>query len=268
MTRRPLHADDIQDTPSSQAPPGLGLGLFEARALLEMGAYLASYPFQRFLKKGDGQPVMVLPGFGSGDLPTYPLRRCLQKLGYPCFPWNEGINLGQKRGLSKRLHQRITTLSSRYNKKVTLIGWSLGGIMSRALALEDSTHIRSVITLGSPRNASNDSTNIRTILNWTRQLRGKKIIPSPPAPNTWSNEPPPPVPFSSLYSRTDGVVAWQTCLEPKSNMRENIHIPSSHIGFGFNPLVLYVIADRLAQPEGKLNPFKPSKMEQAILQSY
>ncbi len=267
MTSLPRYAEEIPDFPKAQRAPGLVLALLEGRALLEMGAYLAATPALRRYPKGDGQPVMVLPGFGAGDSATLPVRRFLKNRGYPTYGWQEGINLGRRAGLFTKLHQRITFLRNKHNKRVSLVGWSLGGVISRALAFQDAADLRSVVTLGSPLYATHESTNISLLLRLAQRLRGEAVIPTQVPTTPWKNEPETPVPFSSIYSRTDGIVAWQTCLEPNLVLRENIHVPTSHLGFLFNPLTLYVIADRLAQPEGSFKPFAPSPILQTLLRS-
>ena len=68
---------------------------------------------------------------------------------------------------------------------------------------------------------------------------------------------PPPVPSTAVYSRTDGIVDWRSCLEPAAPETENVEVAGSHCGLGVNPLALYAIADRLAQPEGDWRPFEP-----------
>jgi hypothetical protein len=66
----------------------------------------------------------------------------------------------------------------------------------------------------------------------------------------------PPVPTTSIYSRSDGIVAWQSSVQPSSRIAENIEVEASHIGLAVNPVALYAIADRLAQPEGRWTPFE------------
>jgi hypothetical protein len=66
---------------------------------------------------------------------------------------------------------------------------------------------------------------------------------------------PPPVPTTSICSRTDGVVAWQCCIEKKGPRTGNIEVEASHFRMGLNPAALYAIADRLARPGGRWRPF-------------
>ena len=265
MAGKKLSAESVLRDPDAQKRPGLILGLLESRAIWECGAYFATLPLHRFMPTGDAHPVMVLPGFASGDGATVLLRHFLKKLGYQTYAWNAGFNMGHKPGLFKHLHNRIDTIQGKYGRKVSLVGWSLGGIMSRKLAFQRPEMIRSVITLGSPFYGANNSTNISALLEFTAKLRKREVLKDPEPVTPWLNEPAVPVPFSSLYSRSDGVVTWKTCLEADYPLRENIHVPSSHMAFGFNPLSLYVIADRLAQPEGEFTPFEPGPILDLIL---
>ena len=69
---------------------------------------------------------------------------------------------------------------------------------------------------------------------------------------------PPPVPTTAIFSRTDGICAWQGCKERTSAKSESIEVESSHCGMGHHPAVVYAVADRLAQPEGQWKPFHRS----------
>ena len=267
MSHHSFSTEEIINSENAQKRPGLLLGLLEGRALLEIGAYFATQPMHKLYPSGDGHPVMVIPGFGAGDGATFLLRRFLKRLGYQTYAWREGINVGRKKGLFHRLQGRIEKLSNRHGQKVSLVGWSLGGVMSRQLAFRNTDHLRSVITLGSPLYGDRYSTNISTILEVTNKIRGVEVITKPLGNAPWVDEPAVPIPFSSLYSRTDGIVSWQTCLEPNYPLRENIHIPCSHLGFSVNPLSLYVIADRLALPEDEFQPFSPGPLLQTILRN-
>ena len=139
---------------------------------------------------------------------------------------------------------------------MSLVGWSLGGIIARQLAFRHPERFRCVITLGSPFYGSPSSTNITALLDFARKMTGRETLGRPARSSQSHLEPAVAVPFSSVYSKTDGVVAWQTCLEREAPLRENISVPCSHTGFGFNPLVRYIIAERLAQPAGQWRPFE------------
>ena len=131
-------------------PPSLFLMLAEARSLFELNSSLLLSPLLLRAPKGDGHPVLALPGFLASDLSMAPMRRYLTELGYDTHAWTMGRNLGgvaSKRAALRDLLRRIHESSGR---KVSLVGWSLGGVYARDLALQMSDMVRSVITLGSP----------------------------------------------------------------------------------------------------------------------
>jgi len=230
-------------------PPSALLFLSEARAFYEFGAFLGAYPWLRMLASGDGHPVMVLPGFVASDASTQPLRGFLRDRGYASHGWELGRNLGLRPALDEQKLARLHQLRRRYGRKISLIGWSLGGVFARELAKRAPDDVRQVITLGSPfkgNGRANRASGLYEILagHTVEEARARIDL-----------EKPPPVPTTAIYSRTDGIVHWECCVEEESPIAESIEIRSSHFGLGHHPAALYVIADRLAQPEGTWTPF-------------
>jgi pimeloyl-ACP methyl ester carboxylesterase len=232
---------------TARAPSAL-LTLIEGRAVLEFATLLASYPILRRLPRGDGHTVLVLPGLGASDRSTGPLRAFLKDRGYDARGWSMGRNVGPREGQRDALADLLKRLHGNSNRKVSLIGWSLGGIYAREIAKRLPGSVRLVITLGSPF-ANPAATQVRRIYE---AIRGQ---PLSGAPDFKRLRAAPPVPATAIFSKSDGVVAWQSCLEPDGAQTENIEIEGSHIGLGVNPAALYVIADRLAQKEGAWQPF-------------
>ncbi len=229
--------------------PGLVRLALESRAGLEYGATLAARPLLRRLRAGDGHPVLVLPGLLAGDVTTLPLRRFLAGLAYSPYAWEQGVNLGPRADIMERVLKRLRGLRRAHRRKVSLIGWSLGGIYARELAKVAAKDVRLVITLGTPFTGHPKATNAWRLYEL---VTGHRIG----APEV--HEPlrtPPPVPTTSIFSRSDGVVAWQCSVEQVGPTTESIEVEASHLGMGFNPLTLYAIADRLSQPEGAWRPF-------------
>jgi pimeloyl-ACP methyl ester carboxylesterase len=223
--------------------------LLEGRALLEYLSMFAAYPWLRSLPRGDGHPVMVFPGMGANDMTTRPLRGFLQSLGYITQAWGQGLNLGPKNGVLERCADDIRTLAQRTGQPVSLIGWSLGGIYAREMAKELPSLARCVITLGTPFTGHPKATNAWRIFEW---LSGTRV--GDPALMAQVRRAP-PLPTTSIYSRTDGVVSWRCSLNEPGPLAENIEVHGSHVGMGMNPLALYAIADRLAQPVGQWRHF-------------
>lgn len=231
-----------------KAPNALLIAL-ETRAPWELGVTLAAWPLLKNAPEGDGHAVIVFPGLGAGDLSTAPLRNFLSGLGYDTYGWDMGRNLGPREGVLQKSVARIGEIYKATGRKVSLVGWSLGGIYAREFAKLLPDMVRGVITLGTPFAGDPKATNAW----WFYQY----------ASGHKDNDPaliarlkvPPNVPTTSIYSRTDGVVAWQLSHQAETTRTENIEIIASHIGMGVNPVALYAVADRLAEIEGNWNKF-------------
>jgi pimeloyl-ACP methyl ester carboxylesterase len=230
-------------------PPGLLELALEARAPFEYGAAIAAMPLLRRAPRGDGHPVLVLPGLGASDRSTAPLRRFLGELGYAAHAWQLGRNLGPSRGAIEHCLVRIHDLQRRSGRRVSLVGWSLGGIYARELAKRAPASVRCVITLGAPFAGHPRATNA-----WRAfELVNGRRHHAPEHLDALRQSP--PVPTTSIWSRTDGIVAWRCSVEREGSHTENIEVDASHIGMGVHPAVLYAIADRLAQAEGRWERF-------------
>lgn len=230
--------------------PGLVRLALEWRAPWEFGASIAASPLLRLAPKGDGHPVLIFPGLVAPDMSTLPLRKFLKGRGYAAFPWGLGFNLGPREGVIESCLARLRDIYDKHGRKVSLIGWSLGGVYAREVAKVYPDAVRQVITLGTPFTGHPKATNAWRLYEF---VTGHKIG----APEL--HEPlrtPPPVPTTSIFSRTDGVVAWQCSLEKEGPMADNIEVEASHLGMGLNPMTFYAIADRLAQPEDDWKPFE------------
>jgi pimeloyl-ACP methyl ester carboxylesterase len=237
-----------------KSPSALLFLLEGQRAILEAVSLVPASPLLRRAPRGDGHPVMVLPGFTAGDESTIALRLYLRSLGYHVHGWRLGRNFGfhgQRRRVEARIADRLEELARRHGRKISLVGWSLGGIYAREIARVLPEMIRQVITLGSPFAGRGHGSNIRHLYEL---VTGRKIRDHDPEVLARLHEPP-PVPSTAIFSRTDGVAHWRACQEREAPHTENIAILGSHCGLGFNPVVFYAIADRLAQPEAHWQPF-------------
>jgi pimeloyl-ACP methyl ester carboxylesterase len=230
------------------APSALLLAL-EGRAFIEWMACVASWPLLAHAPQGDGHPVLVIPGLTAGDASTWPLRKFLEGRGYAVHPWELGLNCGPRDGVVRKLLSRIRAIQREHSAKVSLVGWSLGGAMARVLAGRAPQNIRSVITLGSPLGGNPKATNAWRLFELVSGVR----VDDPRLRALMSRHP--PVPSTSILSKSDGIVSWPMSLIPRHRQSENIEVMSSHFGMGANPAVLWAIADRLAQAEGKWRPF-------------
>jgi pimeloyl-ACP methyl ester carboxylesterase len=242
------------NTPARIAPPARHLLWLEGRALLELAGVVPALPMLNRAPRGDGHPVLVLPGLGASDFSTRTMRRFLRGRGYGAHGWNLGRNLGPSPERAAAMVARLRELHGRYGRRVSLVGWSLGGIYARELARRFPETVRLVITLASPFRDV-DAVNVPRFLR-----RGAESRPLPDQEEMRSKLATPlPVPSTAIYSRTDGIVAWQSCREVEGPQSESIEVASSHLGIGHHPVALLTIADRLAQPEGEWRPFRPPR---------
>ena len=225
---------------SVSAPSPL-LMMMEARAPWEFAAMVAAAPWLNRLSMGDGHPVMVFPGLGASDMSTVPLRNFLRDRGYTPYAWKQGFNFGPRHGVMDACRELVKRTVQHHQQKVSLIGWSLGGIYAREIAKEQPEEARCVITLGTPFAGHPRATNA---WRFYEMVSGQSVTDHELA-GTLSL--PPRCPTTSIYSKTDGVVAWQCSINKASPLTENIEVHASHVGMGMNPLALYAIADRLAQ---------------------
>ncbi len=242
-------------------PPNLLLLALEGRAPWEFGASLLATPLLKNVPRGDGHPVMVLPGLMAGDALTLFLRKFLQGSGYMTYAWEQGLNLGPRDGVLDACIARVKELSQKHGQKVSLVGWSLGGIFAREIAKALPNDVRLVITLGSPFAGHPKANHVWRLY---QALSGKTAIDEVQMAEVRK---PPPVPTTSIFSRSDGIVSWQCCVEQEGAQAENIEVHGSHTGMVVNPTVLYVIADRLAQADGHWRRFDRDS-QQGIKKSY
>jgi pimeloyl-ACP methyl ester carboxylesterase len=239
---QPIPASTSRPIDDAQRAPSPLLMLLEARAPWEATALLAATPWLNQLPKGDGHPVLVFPGLAASDFSTVPLRRFLRQQGYWTHAWKQGFNLGPRHGVLHACRARLKELAHRHGRKVSLVGWSLGGVYARELAKEAPELARCVITLGSPFTGHPRATNAWRVYEW---LSGQTVTDNHELRAQLREAP--PVPTTSILSRSDGIVAWHCSVNEPRAHTENIQVTASHIGMGVNPLALYAVADRLRQ---------------------
>ena len=185
--------------------------------------------------------MLVLPGWLASDWSTRTLRGFLRARGYHAHGWRLGWNLGPSATLIDGLDARFRELRERHGRRLSLIGWSLGGIYARELARRHPADVRQVITLATPFRDVYATTAARLFgrRSTTNDVERQRRLRTPP-----------PVPCTSFYSRSDGIVAWQSCLDEAGPWTENVEVQSSHCGMGHHPSVLLAIAKRLARGDG------------------
>lgn len=236
--------------------PSLALTSLEGvRATLSAARLATERKFLTALPKGDGHTVMVLPGFMAGDYSTLAIRYFLKQWKYEAYGWHLGVNFGlsKRRDLEALMAKQLKQHYARTRRKISLVGWSLGGVFARELARENPDMVRTVISLGSPIGGAPHGTITGGLYEFITRtkfddatLMAKIQLATQPVPDT---------PCTALYSRTDGIVSWQIATEKESHIAENIEVKSAHAGFGINPAVMFALADRLRQDENNWTKF-------------
>jgi pimeloyl-ACP methyl ester carboxylesterase len=253
MSATAHHAETSQAPRPRMKPPHRGLLLVEGRAWIEFAGSVLARPILDTAPKGDGHPVLLLPGFLASDRSTAPIRAYLKRLGYDAHAWEMGQNLG---GFYKKRHlleRRLDEIHTATGQKVSLIGWSLGGVYARYLSIAQTAKVRSVITLGSPFAGDVRATNASKLYE---MLSGERHQNTKPA-DLEALAGDLPVPNSSIYTKLDAIVNWRTCIAPDAANAENIEVRlASHVGIGVNAAAWWAAADRLAQRDGQFVPFK------------
>lgn len=217
---------------SHQRAPSLRLLAGEAASMPRwVAARLASRPRPaRRPSAGEHLPVLVLPGFLANDAGSRPLRRALERAGWPVFGWGLGINRGASPDTLEAVAARIDSLLARTGaERVHLVGWSLGGLFAREFAKHHPQRIASVISLGSPFSGS-----LKANHAWRLYQRvAGHPVEAPPI--GWHNQARPDVPTYALYSERDGVVAASTSRGEPTESDRAIAVDCTHIGFAYAP---------------------------------
>jgi len=200
--------------------------------------------------KGDGHPVLVLPGFLAPDHSTWALRWYLTQLGYRVHPWGLGCNMG----FSTAYHYDIEALVEHRlkevfiesgDRKISLIGQSLGGAYAKFLARRYPNVIRDVVTLGGPISGDTSDVSVWRVYQWVSKMDFSD--PEFRRKLRELNRPLEGVPITALYCKKDGIVPWRNAREKPGPLVQNIEVEAAHIAMGFDAYVLYLVAHRLAK---------------------
>lgn len=230
------------------------------RAAVEWGGMHVAWSYVRErLPKGDGHPVLFFPGFLTTDGYTSALRERVAEAGFKTYSWDAGFNLGLDAETAQHVAQRLHEIyAENGGRKVSLVGYSLGGLYARELAREFPDMVRSVVTLGTPFGRMDDPSQASPLpIEKIVRFFTKNSMHDDHAAIGARCLTPPPVPTTSVYSRNDGVAEWEASLNPKTKLAENVEVYGSHLGMTVNPLTIAVVIDRLSQKEGVWKKFTP-----------
>ena len=224
-----------------QAPSPAGY-LGQARGLIELPKLLIDLPGLAKQARGRGQRVLVLPGYGASDASTSVLRTYLRLLGYRPTGWGLGRNRGDVADLLPDVVERLESLAREEGSPIRLIGWSLGGYLAREAARERPQAVHQVITLGSPVIGGPKYTAVAGAY----RRRGVDLDAIEAAVEA-RNRQPLETRITAIYSRNDGIVAWQACIDRHASNVEHVEVDTTHLGLGLSPVVFRIIAAHLAR---------------------
>ncbi len=195
--------------------------------------------------------VLFIPGFMAGDASLAPLAAICSWLGHRTHFAGIWSNSRCPRATVDRLERRLARIQGRYGERVVLVGQSLGGLYARELAARVPGQVERVITLGSPlRLLSGVNAAVTAAARVVGLVRGSRegCFTESCSCGMALYERMLEVPATVVYSRSDGVVPWQSCIDRSgSPLVENVEVMASHCGMGVHPDVCRIVADRLAR---------------------
>ena len=247
--------------PDPAAPSSVLLLTEPLRWLVDLSVLPLAMPWLLTAPRGDGHGVLVLPGLLATDTSTVALRRFLSWQGYDVRGWDMGRNHGPTEAVLAGLPRALLDHAERTGGPVSLVGWSLGGVFARELARQHPNQVRQVITLGSPFALRHSR---QSYAHGPYQRLSHLHADGAQLPRREQTAQPIGVPSTSVYSRWDGIVSWQACVEPETDLHQNVEVRCSHLGFGVDLATLWVIADRLASPPGSQRRFRPPPLLRAL----
>ncbi len=233
------------DAPPPAGPPSRATLAGEARAAIEVPRLILGSPRLAAAPRGDGSPVVDIPGWKAPESSMAPLRTYLRLLGWDARTWGLGTNAGNPQGDAKRMRLSIESLAEETGRRVALVGWSLGGVIAREVAREIPEHVSRVVTYGTPVLGGPSHTVAAGAYSPGEGARVDALIAELNRAN------PIRVPVTVIFSRRDGVVAWPACLDHHTPGAEHVEVGSTHIGLGIDPDVWLTVARRLAEPAGE-----------------
>lgn len=231
------------DIPVARRPSRLAT-LAELRAPFDWVTLLVYTPQLLRAPRGDGRPVMLLPGYGTDEKSMRPLGRYLRYLGYDVYDWGQGRNRGKVDAYTRAIGKRTKGLYERLDETpLTLIGWSLGGVIARETARLHAPYVREVITLGTPILGGPKYTTVAERFARSDNIDLDEFEKEVHARNSEGIS----QPITSIYSKLDGIVGWRASVDSYNEHARNIEVYSSHFGIGAHGRVWRLIADILGE---------------------
>ncbi|MCH3883543.1 MULTISPECIES: alpha/beta fold hydrolase [Tenacibaculum] len=226
------------------APPPFNMFL-ETRSLIEWSTMFGLYYLIPKKKQGKNKPVLLMPPYLGNDTSTKFVRKYLKSVGFKTYKWELGVNMINSKYLPK-LVERLDEIYEKHGEKVSLVGWSGGGIFAKIIANRYPDKVEQLVTIGSPVwGVNNMQTPLVRVLEFLRgktlRERNDKFLKE--------LEEIPKVPVTCIYTKTDGLVPWKHCLEAETMRKniKNVEVYGSHMGMGANASVLVTVANALIE---------------------
>jgi pimeloyl-ACP methyl ester carboxylesterase len=229
--------------PEAPAPARMGFpNLFgEWRIARESLRLSLALPRFALMPGGQGQPVVLVPGFKAPEASMQPLRGLLRAKGYNAVHWGEGTNQGDVEFYLERMKLRLNSLSLEYDSPVAVIGWSLGGVIARELARDCPALVSTVVTYGSPVIGGPVHTAAARAYTEDERERIESLT------RERSRETPISTPLAVIFSRRDSIVSWPACIDRSSLQATHYEVTSTHFSMGIDPAVWQIVLERLAK---------------------
>jgi pimeloyl-ACP methyl ester carboxylesterase len=264
---------DAIELPFVDAIAGLRIPIWREGRLAAEHAGLRRSPVLRGdgLPRGNGAPVLLIPGFMAGEASLGMMARWLRDLGYrPCRP-RIRVNVDCTERAVQRLLGEVEGIAARHGRRVSVVGHSRGGSMARVLAVRRPDLIERIVCLGSPLT---DEFAVHPLVR--AQVRAVALLGSLGVPGVFSygcrdgccsqarsdlhGGFPAGVDFTSVYSRSDGVVSWRACLDPAARA---VEVDSSHVGMAMNAAVFRAIGEALGRAAVPVSAPRPGASRDA-----
>lgn len=227
--------------PADCRRPNLFSSLREFGTPLEFLRFPGAIPSLLDVPRGDGRSIILLPGYQSPEIAMRPLAIYLNAIGYRAETWGLGVNTGNVDGLAESFGARLVEISEVRREPITVIGWSLGGVIARETARLNQDHVREIVTLGTPLIGGPKYTSVGAVFARQNGIDLDEFEKYVHEINSLGL----PQPITSIYSKSDGVVGWKAAIDVYNPQARNIEIRSTHFGLGTNSRAWKIIAETL-----------------------
>lgn len=228
-----------QPVPTGLTPPSRAALFGELLLPLDLAAFSVHLPALLFAPRGDGRPVLLLPGYGASEVSMEPLAKFLRFIGYSVQQWDLGRNRGKVDQYSRAIADQLV---ARYDAPVTLIGWSLGGVVAREASRLRPDKVREIITMGTPVIGGPKYTSAARRFSKAETLNLDTFEQEVHARNQVGLT----CPITAVYTDRDGVVSPASSQDPYNPQTRMVKVGGGHLSLGINPRVWRIIADTLA----------------------